>query len=41
VQLDSLPWSIFKGIENAPQALHEDCLGRLKGLVLVDLDEHG
>ncbi|PRC94299.1 MDR family NADP-dependent oxidoreductase [Solimicrobium silvestre] len=29
--------SKFTGIESAPQALHEACLGRLKGLVYVEL----
>lgn len=29
--------SKFVGIESAPQALHDACLGRLKGLVYVEL----
>lgn len=33
-----LPCSKFTGIANAPQALHEACMGQLKGLVLVELD---
>jgi NADPH-dependent curcumin reductase CurA len=32
-----LPSSKLIGIENAPRALHEACLGRLKGLVYVEL----
>jgi len=32
-----LPASKFIGIESAPRALHEACLGRLKGLVYVEL----
>ncbi|OLP62030.1 NADP-dependent oxidoreductase [Xaviernesmea oryzae] len=29
--------TVFKGIENAPKALHEACSGKLKGVVLVEL----
>jgi NADPH-dependent curcumin reductase CurA len=32
-----LPCSKFVGIENAPQALHDACMGKLTGLVLVEL----
>ncbi len=32
-----LPSSKFSGIESAPRALHEACMGRLRGLVYVEL----
>lgn len=33
----ALPRSTFVGLDSAPQALHEACTGRLKGVVLVEL----
>ena len=32
-----LAYTKFTGIENAPQALHEACAGKLKGIVIVEL----
>lgn len=33
----SLPCSTFRGLDQAPAALHEACAGRLRGVVLVEL----
>ncbi|OHX11600.1 NADP-dependent oxidoreductase [Chromobacterium sphagni] len=35
-----LACSKFSGLENAPRALHEACVGRLTGVVLVELGPH-